>query len=36
MTSRLKEKYQNEVVPALMERFQYSSVMEAPKLEKKL
>ena len=34
MTSRLKEKYQNEVVPALMERFQYSSVMEAPKLEK--
>lgn len=34
MTSRLKEKYQKEVVPALMEKFQYSSVMEAPKLEK--
>ena len=34
MTSRLKEKYVNEVVPALMEKFQYSSVMEAPKLEK--
>lgn len=34
MTSRLKEKYKNEVVPALMERFQYDSVMEAPKLEK--
>ena len=34
MTSRLKEKYQNEVIPAMMERFQYKSVMEAPKLEK--
>ena len=29
MTSRLKEKYDNEVVQALMEKFQYSSVMEA-------
>lgn len=34
MTSRLKEKYQNEVIPALMEKFQYKNVMEAPKLEK--
>ena len=34
MTSRLKEKYKNEVVPALMERFQYENVMEVPKLEK--
>ncbi|NLJ98454.1 MAG: 50S ribosomal protein L5 [Tissierellia bacterium] len=34
MTSRLKEKYQNEVVPALMERFQYKNVMEVPKLDK--
>ena len=34
MTSRLKEKYQNEVVPALMEKFQYENVMEVPKLEK--
>ncbi|NMB07861.1 MAG: 50S ribosomal protein L5 [Tissierellia bacterium] len=34
MTSRLKEKYQNEVVPALMERFQYENIMEVPKLEK--
>ncbi len=34
MTSRLKEKYQNEVVPALMEKFQYKSVMEVPRLEK--
>lgn len=34
MTSRLREKYQNEVVPALMEKFQYKNVMEVPKLEK--
>lgn len=34
MTSRLKEKYMNEVVPALMEKFQYSNVMEVPKIEK--
>jgi large subunit ribosomal protein L5 len=34
MTSRLKEKYQNEVVPALMEKFQYENIMEVPKLEK--
>ncbi|HHV39670.1 MAG TPA: 50S ribosomal protein L5 [Tepidimicrobium sp.] len=34
MTSRLREKYENEVVPALMERFQYKNVMEAPRLEK--
>ncbi|TJX14093.1 50S ribosomal protein L5 [Tissierella creatinini] len=34
MTSRLKEKYTNEVVSALMERFQYKNIMEVPKLEK--
>lgn len=34
MASRLKEKYQNEVIPALMERFQYKNVMEVPRLEK--
>ena len=34
MTSRLKDKYQNEVINALMERFNYTNVMEAPKLEK--
>lgn len=32
--SRLKEKYKNEVAPALMQKFQYSSVMQIPKLEK--
>ena len=34
MTSRLKEKYQNEVIDALMEKFQYGNVMEVPRLEK--
>ena len=31
---RLKEKYLNEVAPALMEKFNYKSTMEIPKLEK--
>jgi large subunit ribosomal protein L5 len=34
VTSRLKEKYINEAVPALMERFHYKNVMEVPRLEK--
>ena len=34
MTSRLKEKYKNEVIPALTENFGYKNVMEVPKLEK--
>lgn len=33
-TPRLAEKYKNEVVPALMKKFGYTSVMEVPKLEK--
>lgn len=32
--ARLKEKYKNDVAPAMMEKFQYSSVMQIPKLEK--
>lgn len=32
--ARLKEKFANDVAPALMEKFHYSSVMEVPKLEK--
>lgn len=32
--NRLKEKYNKEVVPALMSKFNYTSVMQAPKLEK--
>lgn len=31
---RLQKKYREEVVPALMEQFQYSSIMEAPRLLK--
>ncbi|WP_243342394.1 50S ribosomal protein L5 [Anaerococcus sp. AGMB09787] len=34
MTSRLKEKYKNEVVGKLIEQFNYKNVMEVPKLEK--
>lgn len=32
--ARLKEKYVNEVAPALNEKFNYESVMQIPKLEK--
>jgi large subunit ribosomal protein L5 len=32
--NRLKEKYQKEITPALMSKFSYSSVMQAPKLDK--
>ena len=34
MTSRLKEKYTNEVVPFLVERFKYENIMQVPRLEK--
>ncbi len=34
MVPRLKEKYQTEVVPALMQEFRYRSVMQAPRIEK--
>jgi len=32
--SRLKQKYENEVVPALKQKFNYRNIMEVPKLEK--
>jgi len=32
--ARLKDKYRQEVVPALTERFGYRNIMEVPKLEK--
>lgn len=32
--TRMKEKYVNEVAPALMEKFQYKSVMQIPKIDK--
>ena len=31
---KLREVYQNEVIPAMMKKFQYKSVMQVPKLEK--
>ena len=34
MVNRLKEKYDKEIVPSLMEKFNYSSIMQAPKVEK--
>ena len=33
-TPRLADKYRTEVVPALMKKFGYKSIMQAPKLEK--
>ena len=32
--NRLKEKYLNEVVPSLMKKYNYKSVMEVPKIDK--
>lgn len=32
--ARLKDRYQQEIIPAMMERFQYKNVMEVPKLHK--
>lgn len=32
--NRLKEKYRKEVTPSLIEKFSYSSVMQAPKVDK--
>ena len=32
--TRMKEKYLKEVAPALMEKFQYKSTMQIPKIEK--
>ena len=32
--NRLLEKYKNDVVPQLMKEFNYSSIMEVPKIDK--
>ncbi len=32
--SRLKEIYKNEIVDAMMKKFEYKNVMEVPKLDK--
>lgn len=34
MSPRLKEKYENEIVKAMMEKFGYKNIMEVPKIEK--
>ena len=34
MSSRLKEMYQNEIVPALTKKFGYKNVLQVPKLDK--
>jgi large subunit ribosomal protein L5 len=34
MAPRLKDKYQAEIVPALMQEFKYSSIMQVPRLQK--
>jgi large subunit ribosomal protein L5 len=34
MAARLKEKFLNEITPALVQKFGYSSVMQVPKVEK--
>src|SRR2546423_15547280 len=34
MTARLKERYESEIKPALIERFGYKSPMQPPRLEK--
>jgi large subunit ribosomal protein L5 len=34
VTPRLKQRYKDEVIPALMKRFGYKSIMQVPKLEK--
>ena len=34
MVNRLKEKYVNEITPSLIEKFNYSSVMQTPKIDK--
>lgn len=34
MVNRLKEKYTKEITPALVEKFNYKSVMQVPKVDK--
>jgi large subunit ribosomal protein L5 len=34
MTPRLKEKYLNEIVPAMMKEFSYKNIMQVPKIQK--
>lgn len=34
MSNRLQDKYKNEISKSLVEKFNYSSIMQAPKLDK--
>jgi large subunit ribosomal protein L5 len=34
MAARMKEKYRNETIPAMMKEFSYKNVMQVPRLEK--
>jgi large subunit ribosomal protein L5 len=34
MTARLKDKFLNDITPALIQKFNYSTVMQVPKVEK--
>lgn len=34
MATRMKERFLNEITPALMQKFNYSTVMQVPKIEK--
>jgi large subunit ribosomal protein L5 len=34
MTARLKERFESEIKPQLMQRFEYSNVMQVPRLQK--
>ena len=34
MVTRLQEKYEKEIVSAMMDKFQYKNIMEVPRLEK--
>lgn len=31
---KLREQYEKEIIPSMMKKFNYKSVMEVPKLEK--
>ncbi|MHC9533366.1 50S ribosomal protein L5 [Dellaglioa sp. BT-FLS60] len=34
MTNRLKEKFTNEITPSMMEKFNYTSIMQTPQVDK--
>lgn len=34
MAARMKERFLNEITPALMQKFNYTTVMQVPKIEK--